>query len=316
RYALAVVAFELLTGARPFAGDHPAAQARAHVEEAAPPASEAGRDLPRAVDRVLQDGMAKDPERRPATAGGLVEALEDALEDDTFEIDPAPTVAMPRHAVAAGGPTHPTTGRVAAVSAPAPRRRLSVVGALLALALVAGAAIAIAAGGAGERSARTSTAATAPPPKAKPKAKAAKPKPATTSQPAATATPSTASTPAAGATADDPIALNDQGFALLQQSQAGQALALLQRSVDAFRRQGTTSRIEYAYALFNLGNALRLTGHPDQAIAFLQERLRISDYKRGVVRRELALSMQQAGQAPAGAGTGWRGRDHQGDGGD
>src|SRR3954462_7661437 len=31
RYALAVVAFELLTGARPYPVDHPAAQARAHV---------------------------------------------------------------------------------------------------------------------------------------------------------------------------------------------------------------------------------------------------------------------------------------------
>ncbi|MEA2252396.1 MAG: eukaryotic-like serine/threonine-protein kinase [Solirubrobacteraceae bacterium] len=326
RYALAVVAFELLTGARPFAGDHPAAQARAHVEDAAPLASEAGRDLSPAVDRVLQAAMAKDPERRPASAGRLVEALEDALEDGRFEVDPAPTattVAAPRPvarpAIAAGGPSHPTTGRVAAVGAPAPRRRLSVVGALLALVLVAGAAIAIAAGtGTGQRSARSSTAAAAPPPKVKPKTTAAKPKPATTSQPAATATPSTASTPAASATTDDPVALNDQGFALLQQSLAGQAVPLLQRSVDAFRQQGATSRIDYAYALYNLGNALRLTGRPDQAIPLLQERLRVSDYKRGVVRRELALSMQQSGQAPAGAGGGQGGRDHghQGDGGD
>src|SRR3954465_6159484 len=38
RHALAVVAYELLTGERPFQAEHPAAQARAHVE-APPPAS-------------------------------------------------------------------------------------------------------------------------------------------------------------------------------------------------------------------------------------------------------------------------------------
>src|SRR4051794_15754624 len=41
RYALAVVAFELLTGTRPFTADHPAAQARAHVHATIPAASDA-----------------------------------------------------------------------------------------------------------------------------------------------------------------------------------------------------------------------------------------------------------------------------------
>ena len=39
RYALAVVAYELLTGTRPFEAEHFAAQARAHVEDPVPPAS-------------------------------------------------------------------------------------------------------------------------------------------------------------------------------------------------------------------------------------------------------------------------------------
>ena len=48
RYALAVVAYELLTGSRPFEAEHFAAQARAHVEDPPPPASERA---PGAVDR-------------------------------------------------------------------------------------------------------------------------------------------------------------------------------------------------------------------------------------------------------------------------
>src|SRR3954471_10898059 len=62
RYALAVVAFELLTGRRPFAGEHVAAQARAHVEASPPAASALEPALPAAVDRVLWRGLEKEPE--------------------------------------------------------------------------------------------------------------------------------------------------------------------------------------------------------------------------------------------------------------
>ena len=61
RYALAVVAFELLTGAKPFTAENFAAQARAHVEDEPPRASERDIDVPPAVDRVLDRGMAKEP---------------------------------------------------------------------------------------------------------------------------------------------------------------------------------------------------------------------------------------------------------------
>ena len=64
RYALAVVAYELLTGTRPFEAEHFAAQARAHVEDPVPPPPRAP-ELSRAVDAVLERGLAKDP----ATAG-------------------------------------------------------------------------------------------------------------------------------------------------------------------------------------------------------------------------------------------------------
>ncbi len=66
RYSLAVVAFELLVGERPFTLQHFAAQARQHVDEEPPSASERNRALPPTVDPVLTRGMAKRPERAVA----------------------------------------------------------------------------------------------------------------------------------------------------------------------------------------------------------------------------------------------------------
>ena len=78
RYALAVVAYELLAGRKPFDGELPAAQARHHIETPVPPAS-GGSELPAAVDRVLARGLAKDPADRPPTARAFVADLRGAL---------------------------------------------------------------------------------------------------------------------------------------------------------------------------------------------------------------------------------------------
>ena len=80
RYALAVVAYELLTGTRPFEAEHFAAQARAHVEDPVPPASSrAVVDLSKAVDAVLERGLAKDPDDRWGSSEEFVAALERTL---------------------------------------------------------------------------------------------------------------------------------------------------------------------------------------------------------------------------------------------
>ena len=71
RYSLAVAAFELLVGERPFTARHFAAQARQHVEEEPPAASELNRTLPTSVDAVLARGMAKRPERAVADRAGF-----------------------------------------------------------------------------------------------------------------------------------------------------------------------------------------------------------------------------------------------------
>src|SRR4051794_163406 len=79
RYALGVVAYELLTGRRPFAQPTPAAQALAHVEHAPEPPSVVAPELPPAVDAVFARALAKDPAERPASAAQLVSELTDAL---------------------------------------------------------------------------------------------------------------------------------------------------------------------------------------------------------------------------------------------
>jgi eukaryotic-like serine/threonine-protein kinase len=79
RYSLAVVAFELLTGQRPFSAERFAAQARQHIDLPAPVASQRNPALPPAVDSVLARGMAKRPQERWATSREFADALRDAL---------------------------------------------------------------------------------------------------------------------------------------------------------------------------------------------------------------------------------------------
>ena len=49
----------------------------------------------------------------------------------------------------------------------------------------------------------------------------------------------------------------------------------------------------YGYALYNLGNALRLSGHPDEAIPILERRLEIPD-QQSTVAAELARARAEA----------------------
>ncbi len=53
--------------------------------------------------------------------------------------------------------------------------------------------------------------------------------------------------------------------------------------------------INYAFALYNYGRALRLSGRPADAITPLERRLRF-DNQREVVQRELDLARAAAGQ--------------------
>lgn len=128
-YSLGVVAYELVTGRRPFERGSATAEAAAHIHEPVPSASAEVPGIPRTVDAVFERALEKDPSRRHGSAGELVQDLQAAVtagEQSTGSI-PVP-------------PTAPTS------ALPAPRRGRSwLVPALLALVLLgAGGAVAAA----------------------------------------------------------------------------------------------------------------------------------------------------------------------------
>ena len=89
RYALAVVAWELLTGERPFQSESPTAEAAAHLNAPVPSLAEHS-DLPQELDPVFAKALAKQPSTRYETAGEFVAALRHALADAA-----GPTAALP-----------------------------------------------------------------------------------------------------------------------------------------------------------------------------------------------------------------------------
>jgi len=91
-------------------------------------------------------------------------------------------------------------------------------------------------------------------------------------------------------------ALNEQGFAMIQAGEYEAAVPVLEEAVSSFPEG--TDEINYAYALFNLGNALRLSGRPEEAIPILERRLEIPN-QEGEVRKELEAAYAEAGEPPS-----------------
>ncbi len=94
RYALGVVAFELLTGKRPYESESPTAEMAAHVNEPVPSIS-TGRDLPPALDAVFARALAKRPNDRYPSAAELVADLRDAFTADAARTRPLAPVVLP-----------------------------------------------------------------------------------------------------------------------------------------------------------------------------------------------------------------------------
>jgi serine/threonine-protein kinase len=69
-YALGVVAYQCLSGRRPFEGDNPLEIAMRHVRDTAPPLPS---DIPLAVRQIVERAMAKDPAARWPTAAALAQ---------------------------------------------------------------------------------------------------------------------------------------------------------------------------------------------------------------------------------------------------
>ncbi len=303
RYALAVAAFELLVGRRPFTADHLAAQARAHIDAPRPRASERNPALPPGLDAVLARGMAKQPEQRWPTATEFAGAVDRALgspprTNAAAAPPPPPTNSAPlpprRRAAGTVPPRRrpPSANPIAAVAARVPRRSLAIA-ALGAVAFAAG----IAAGADHSQPARyaptAGTFSLAPTVRPRPhRHHRSKPLSATS-----TATPTGATTRAAQ-TSTPPTAatLQARGHQLMLAGDYQSAIPVLRRALAA----ASPSSLTYAYALFDLGRSLRLAGDPGAAIPILYRRLQIPN-QTGVVRAELRLALQAAGAGPAGA---------------
>jgi serine/threonine-protein kinase len=85
RYALAVVAWELLAGRRPFEGGSATTEANAHVHAPVPAITRTKPDLPRTFDAIFTRALAKDPARRYPTAAEFVGDLRRALHEDAAD---------------------------------------------------------------------------------------------------------------------------------------------------------------------------------------------------------------------------------------
>ena len=314
RYALAVVAYELLTGQRPFAGGPVTAQARQHAEDQPAKATEAAPELPVAIDAVFGRALAKDPRERPPTAAALVDEIERALATPTAKtVRVESTRQMPPVVPLAGRPREPAPARAAA--APSDRadqgsqqRRTGTSWLPLGVAAAAIAAVVLAialASAGGDGGGQGDGAATGTPKQSQSSSADSD----ATQQPESTDTPASPAPPAASSgTADAASAsrLNDQGYDLLKGGDPSAAVPLLKRSVEGFRNAGALSNVNYHYALFNLGEALMATDQPAAAIPYLQERLERSDDRRGLVRQTIAKAQAQAQAADGGGAQGAR----------
>jgi eukaryotic-like serine/threonine-protein kinase len=312
RYALAVAAFELLAGERPFGAQQFAAQARQHVQDPPPPASHRDRTLPPPVDDVLIRGMAKQPEQRFGTAGEFVEALETALSGGIPAMSRSPTARTGVGARDGNGlrtradATRPRRARVA----PAPptatwtpadsRQRVSVSRRRggRALALIA---LLVAVVGVG---ALALAGLDGPDPPSRTSARTHKRKPATGAHPAAkpqaiarTPTATTASTPSTPTTATAPAAppsaaqLQVTGHDEMLAGDYPVAIATLRKAVSA----AAPGSLTYDYGLYDLGRSLLLSGDAAGAVTILEQRAKIPN-QTPVVLETLNEALRADGQ--------------------
>jgi serine/threonine-protein kinase len=230
RYSLAVVAWELLTGKRPFAAASPTTEALAHVNAPVPSPSAANPALPRQLDPIFERALAKDPDARYPTAaefvGDLRRALDDAAGDTWIE------------------PRRPVTAATQVASVPAGRSHRWWIAVLAVLLLAGGVAAAVLAfRGSG------STAPTPPLTIVRTVTRPGRTVQETVTTAPPTTSPPTTSPSTAAASSSDGASLNNAGFARMQARDFTGALPLLERAVQAL--DGTGSLNE-AYAKYNL----------------------------------------------------------------
>ena len=268
RYALGIVAFELLTGHRPFAADSPTAEASAHVHASVPSLCDFGHDLPCELDPVFDKALAKDPSQRFGSCAEFVAALRAALADAA-----GATSAMP--VVAAAPP--PPTAATRRLPPPSPgygpparsRGAWPALVALLLLGAVGGALAAYFLTRGNDNGAATTRA--APQPSIVTKTEVRNNNSTTTVVSTALPPASTPATPPSSGSASG-ASLNDQGYARMRAGDYNGALPLLQQAVQKLRGVGYPNE---AYANYNLGYTLLQLGRCREAIPYLQTAQRL-----------------------------------------
>jgi eukaryotic-like serine/threonine-protein kinase len=238
-YALAVVAYELLSGQRPYETDSPTAEAVAHVHAPVPSIAALRKNLPAELDGVFRRALAKDPAARFDSASEFVSELREALAgsvETTTQLPPAVPAVSARDGV--------------------PRRFL-IPAALLLGAAAVGASIAAIVTSDGEPTTRT----------------VAGPGGTTTVQQTVTQEPAPPPPPpppppsaAVGASGHT---LNDRGYQLMQQGVYSSALPLFQQAVQKLRGTGPRDLYE-GYANYNLGYTLYRLGRCSEAVTYLR----------------------------------------------
>jgi hypothetical protein len=239
RYALAVVAWELLTGRRPFGGDTPAAEAAAHVHAEVPAITSEGADLPQELDSVFARALAKDPAARFASAADFVAELRNALHSGS-----------PRTAVLSRTPTRPPRGRLALAV---------VVLALLGTGIVVAALIASGRDGGQEAAGGSTTVVRTVTAQGETQRVTVTAAPATQTQPAAPAALSV----------EQARALQDESTSALGSGDWERALALARQALSSLRGRDRTYE---AYANYNIGKSLAELGRCDEALPYLERR--------------------------------------------
>jgi eukaryotic-like serine/threonine-protein kinase len=298
-YALGAVAFELLSGRKARQGRTPVEIAHQIASDPVPDIREAWSDAPPAAAEVLQHAMKRDPQARPRSAGQLARSLDDAFKATqpattptvAFDaVDPAPAPARAprrREPVVAAPPARKRTLEKRHPSNAVPR--WIPVAVLVAALLVTAGAIAALTGGGDEKG----TASLAPTTQHQSAKKAKKKQPQktqttqqqTSSQPTQSQ-PSTTPAPAAGGS---PSQMQLQAHNLINQGSYDDAIALDKQVVA----KGPSTGLTYAYALYDLGHALRLAGRPAEAVPILEQRMKI-DNQRDVVKAELERAKKEA----------------------
>ena len=265
RYALGVVAFELLTGRRPFEGDTPTTELLARATMPPARAHDANPDLPLELDRAFDRALASSPGDRPATCEELVSQLRAAFweTESTIVVQPSDPAR---------------DSAVTVVKSPQPRRRVVLtVGICLLVFALAGAAIGVLALRTGARGEQPTRAAAQHTRGQLPQAHQATQKPA----------PKTArpTQPERSVSASQ---LNDEGYSELKAGDARQALPKLERAVSELRGSGSVTE---AYASYNLAWARFAMGRCDGVAGLLVRSEVVQGY-----RKEIAHLRKQVGK--------------------